>query len=543
MKLPMSSDRRAFLTAAAGGLLLPPLAAHGPRHRPRSVRFDKSPFQLGVASGDPAADGMVLWTRLCVDPLAPDGGIGGNPVDVAWEIAADEGMRKVLRRGVATATADLGHAVHVELDGLDADRWHWFRFRAGDAASPIGRTRTLPAPTARPDRLRFAFASCQHWEQGLFTAFADMAAQDLDLVFHLGDYIYEYAGKDGLVRKHHGGKLKTLADYRVRHAQYRSDPLLQAMHARCPWFVTWDDHEVENNYADLVSENAKVDRDAFARQRAAAYQAYYEAMPLRRRSLPQGPEMRLHRDAQWGDLARFFVLDTRQHRSDQPNGDGKHPLNDAARDPRNTLLGAEQKRWLCDGLAASKATWNVLAQQVMMGLVGFPKPPAAAADAGATAKARARAAAQAATADVEGRRWSMDQWPGYLHERAELLRFLAERKVANPIVLTGDIHAHYVNDLRIDDHDGKAPIVATEFVGSSISSGGDGVDAAGELFELRQHNPGLRYLERRRGYVACTVTPQEWRADYRSLDQVTTPGGRARTAASFVVAAGRPGVR
>jgi alkaline phosphatase D len=386
MKLPMSSDRRAFLTAAAAGLLLPPLAVHGPRHRPRSARFAKSPFQLGVASGDPAADGMVLWTRLCVDPLAPDGGIGGDPVDVAWEIAADEGMRKVLRRGVATATADLGHAVHVELDGLDADRWHWFRFRAGDAASPIGRTRTLPAPTARPDRLRFAFASCQHWEQGLFTAYDDMAAQDLDLVFHLGDYIYEYAGKDGLVRKHHGGKLKTLADYRVRHAQYRSDPLLQAMHARCPWFVTWDDHEVENNYADLVSENAKVDRDAFARQRAAAYQAYYEAMPLRRRSLPQGPAMRLHRDAQWGDLARFFVLDTRQHRSDQPNGDGKHPLNDAARDPRNTLLGAEQKRWLCDGLAASKATWNVLAQQVMMGLVGFPKPAApAAADAGATA--------------------------------------------------------------------------------------------------------------------------------------------------------------
>jgi alkaline phosphatase D len=267
-------------------------------------------------------------------------------------------------------------------------------------------------------------------------------------------------------------------------------------------------------------------------------------MPLRRRSLPQGADMRLHRDAQWGDLARFFVLDTRQHRSDQPNGDGKHPLNDAARDPRNTLLGPEQKRWLLDGLAASSATWNVLAQQVMMGLVGFPKPAVpAAVEAGATAKARARAAAQAATADVEGRRWSMDQWPGYLHERAELLRFLAERKVANPVVLTGDIHAHYVNDLRVDDHDAKAPIVATEFVGSSISSGGDGVDAAGELFELRQHNPGLRHLERRRGYVACEVTPKQWRADYRCTDVVTKPGGRTKTTATFVVEAGRPGVR
>ena len=544
MNAPLLPNRRDFLAGAAGGLLLPPLLAHGPRHRPRPHRFAAEPFQLGVASGDPAADGMVLWTRLCADPLAPDGGVGPGPIDVAWEIAADDGMRKVLRRGVATATAELAHAVHVELDGLDDDRWYWFRFRAGDAVSPVGRTRTLPKPAARPDRLRFAFASCQHWEQGLFTAYDDMAAQELDLVFHLGDYIYEYAGKDGLVRKHHGGKLKTLADYRVRHAQYRSDPSLQRMHARCPWFVTWDDHEVENNYADLVSERAKVDREVFARQRAAAYQAYYEAMPLRRRSLPQGADMRLHRDAQWGDLARFFVLDTRQHRSDQPNGDGKHPLNDAARDPRNTLLGPEQKRWLLDGLAASNATWNVLAQQVMMGLVGFPKPAApAAVDAGATAKARARAAAQAATADVEGRRWSMDQWPGYLHERAELLRFLAERKVANPVVLTGDIHAHYVNDLRVDDHDAKAKVVATEFVGSSISSGGDGVDAAGELFELRQHNPGLRHLERRRGYVACEVTPKQWQADYRCTDVVTKPGGRTKTTATFVVEAGRPGVR
>lgn len=535
--------RRAFVAGGAGFALLPLLPAFGPRHRARSHRFAADPFRLGVASGDPSSDGMVLWTRLAPEPLADDGGAGAQDVEVAWEVAVDERMQKVVQKGTALASPALGHSVHVEVAGLAADRWHWFRFRAGGAESPIGRTRTLPAPDARPERLRFAFASCQHWEQGLFTAYEDMAAQDLDLVVHLGDYIYEYAGKDGLVRKHHGKKLKTLADYRVRHAQYRSDPLLQAMHARCPWLVTWDDHEFENNYADLTSENADARPEAFARQRAAAYQAYYEAMPLRRGSLPDGARMRLFRDAAWGRLARFFVLDTRQHRSDQPNGDGKHPLNDAARDPRNTLLGAEQKRWLCDGLAASDATWNVLAQQVMMGLVGFPKPAAAALPADATKKQQARAAAQAATADDDGRRWSMDQWPGYLHERAELLRFLAARKVANPVVLTGDIHAHYVNDLRVDDHDAKAAVVATEFVGSSISSGGDGHDASGEFAELRRHNPGLRFLERRRGYVACTVTPQEWRADYRSLDVVTRPGGKGRTSATFVVDAGRPGVR
>ncbi len=532
MAMDNSLTRRDLLRGGASLLCLPLVPSFGPRHRPRSHRFLADPFALGVASGDPRHDSVVLWTRLCPQPLLPEGGMPAEPVDVAWELATDDGMRAVVARGTVSALPELGHSVHVECTGLAPDRHYWYRFRAGDAASAIGRTRTLPLPDAMPARLRFAFASCQHWEQGLFTAYADMARQDPDFVVHLGDYIYEYAGKDGLVRKHVGGKLTALGDYRMRHAQYRSDPLLHGMHAQCPWFVTWDDHEVENNYADAVSEKKGVTAEEFLRQRAAAYRAYYEAMPLRRSSLPKGPSMRLHRRATFGRLAELSVLDTRQYRSDQPNGDGRRkPLNDAARDPRNTLLGAEQKRWLCDGLVASRAVWNVLAQQVMMGLVSFPAP-----------KPKDGAAVDASAPRHDERGYSMDQWPGYAHERADLLRFLAARKIANPIVLTGDIHANFVNDLRIDDADARAPIVATEFVGTSISSGGDGTDASKELAALQEFNPGLRFLDRRRGYVLCEVTADEWRSDYRTVDVVTKPGGKTGSAARFTVRAGRPGV-
>ncbi|MBL8756430.1 MAG: alkaline phosphatase D family protein [Planctomycetes bacterium] len=517
--------RRELLRGGAVLLGLPFVPSFGPRHRPRPARFRADPFALGVASGDPRHDGVVLWTRLCPQPLAPDGGMAAEAVEVGWELATDDGMRQVVAKGTVAALPELAHAVHVELDGLAPERHYWYRFRAGDAVSPIGRTRTFPVPAAMPARLRFAFASCQHWEQGLYTAYADMARQDPDFVVHLGDYIYEYAGTDGLVRKHIGGKLTELADYRLRHAQYRSDPLLHGMHAQCPWFVTWDDHEVENNYADAASERAGVSPEAFLRQRAAAYRAYYEAMPLRRASLPQGPAMRLYRQASFGRLAELFVLDTRQYRTDQPNGDGRRPLNAAARDPRNTLLGSEQKRWLWERLAASPATWNVLAQQVIMGLLSYPPPKA-----------------KAGEPEDPARRYSMDQWPGYAHERAELLRFLAERKIANPIVLTGDVHANFVLDLRVDDAVASEPIVATEFVGTSISSGGDGSDAAKELAALQPHNPGLRHLDRHRGYVLCEVDAQEWRSDYRIVDVVTRPGGTTTCAASFTVRAGRPGV-
>ncbi|HZN37069.1 MAG TPA: alkaline phosphatase D family protein, partial [Pirellulaceae bacterium] len=433
-------------------------------------------------------------------------------------------MKKVIARGTAVATPQLGHSVHVEARGLAPDRWYWYRFRAGDATSPIGRTRTLPAADVMPQRLKMAFASCQNFEQGLFTAYEQMAKDDLDLVFHLGDYIYETPGRDGAVRKHNGPrstKIKTLADYRQRHMQYRSDPLLRGMHALCPWLVTWDDHEFDNNYAAGIQEAQRSgtpgDPLAFLEQRAAAYQAYYEMMPLRPRSLPQGPNMLLYRKASFGRLAEFLVLDTRQYRSDQPNGDGLRPLNDEALQPANSLLGQQQRRWLEASLLASGGTWNVLAQQVMMALVEIK------------------------TRDRSG--YSMDQWPGAAHERMALLQFMADRKVPNPIVLTGDIHSNWVNDLRVDDRRVDSPVVATEFVGTSISSGGNGSKEYSGLAQLQADNAGVRFHNRERGYVRCTITPESWQSDYVVVEDVTKPGGNVLTRASFVVEAGTPGAK
>lgn len=483
----------------------------------RSPRFPKDPFTLGVASGDPDETSVVLWTRLAPEPLEPFGGMSPEAVEVRWELAEDEGFQKLAATGTDVATPQLAHSVHVVVKGLRPDRWYWYRFHAGEAVSPVGRTRTMPDRAAQPARLQFAFASCQHYETGLFTAYEQMARDELDLVCHLGDYIYEDGGREGRVRKHAGEEILTLADYRIRHSQYRADPLLHRMHARCPWLVTWDDHEVDNNYAGDVSEHAHVTPEELLLRRANAYQAYYEMMPLRPRSLPRGPDLRLYRHAPFGRLAEFFVLDTRQYRSDQPNGDVKSPLNAAALDPRNTLLGEEQRKWLQSRLIASRGTWNILAQQVMMGLVSFPNR------------------------EGEPRVYSMDQWPGYAQERRRLLEFLVERRVPNPVVLTGDIHSNWVNSLRMEDHRPETPIVATEFVGTSISSGGNGTETVRGHDDLLAHNPGVLFHNAERGYVRCTVTPECWTSEFLVVDDVTKPGGKVFPRASFVVVAGRPG--
>lgn len=321
-------SRRLFL---AYGTALSAIPLLGVSSRVRgSTSFESDPFTLGVASGDPDSTSVVLWTRLAPQPLDPNGGLDPEAIEVQWEVAEDDGFRQPVASGTALATPQLAHAVHVVVNGLQPDRWYSYRFHAGDAVSPVGRTRTMPDRAAQPDRLRFAFASCQHFETGLYTAYEQMARDDVDLVFHLGDYIYEDGGADGHLRKHAGDEIKSLGDYRVRHSQYRADPLLHGMHARCPWFVTWDDHEVDNNYAADISEHADVSVAELLVRRANAYQAYYEMMPLRPRSLPRGPHMQLYRHAPFGRLADFFVLDTRQYRTDQPNGDHKAPLNEAA---------------------------------------------------------------------------------------------------------------------------------------------------------------------------------------------------------------------
>lgn len=508
--------RRLFLTYAASLSALP-LLANRVEGAPRRASFQAYPFSLGVASGDPDHTGFVIWTRIAPSPLDPDGGMRSEPVEVRWEVAEDEGMKTIVQSGKSVAKALLGHSVHVEVMGLKPDRWYWYRFQSDDAASPIGRARTLPEPNANPAQLRFAFASCQHYEAGFFTAYSQMAKDELDLVFHLGDYIYEGPGRENQIRKHAGPKLITLGDYRIRHAQYRSDPLLKGMHARCPWFVTWDDHEFENNYAADISERQEMDPAEFLLQRANAYQAYYEMMPLRRQSIPRGPDMRLYRKASFGRLAEFCVLDTRQYRSDQPNGDRASDLNADALNPNASILGAAQRKWLQDSLAASPATWNVLAQQVMMGMVDR-------------------------TAGND-KRYSMDQWPGYAAERMDLVKYMADRKVKNPVILTGDIHTNWVNDLRVDDRKAETPVVATEFVGTSITSGGNGIDKPEGLDVLLSENPCIRFHNRQRGYVRCTITPAQWRSDYIVVPEVTKPDGQVSTRASFVVEAGKPGAK
>jgi len=510
-------SRRLFLGWGSALAALPLLQSRASAED-RPFSFPSNPFTLGVASGDPDSSSVVLWTRLAPKPLDADGGMGKENVPLVWELAENEAFTKNLKSDKVIASADLGHSVRVEVNGLAPHRPYFYRFRAGDTVSPVGRTQTMPDEKSMPEKLRFAFASCQHWEAGLFTAFDRMAKDELDLVVHLGDYIYERAGTARGVRKHEGPKLTALEHYRVRHAQYRSDPMLHTMHARCPWIVTWDDHEFENNYANDISERKDADPVEFLKQRANAYQAYYEAMPLRPSSMPQGPNMKLYRTVHFGKLAAFQVLDTRQFRTDQPNGDGKRELNAEALSPKNTLLGKAQREWLEAALSQSNATWNVLAQQVMMGMVGSSVGNAPA-------------------------KYSMDQWPGAAHERMKLMATIAERKIANPVVLTGDIHSNWVNNLRIDDRKPESACVATEFVGTSISSGGNTPTNPETVATIRKQNPIVQMQNRDRGYVRCTVTPKQWTSDYIAIDDVLKPGGKSKLSASFVVENGTPGAK
>ncbi|MBV8880627.1 MAG: alkaline phosphatase D family protein, partial [Planctomycetaceae bacterium] len=467
-------SRRSFLIAAA--------AAVGGLHGCSSgggplAHFSTDPFPLGVASGDPAPDGVVLWTRLGPKPEEADGGLRQEAVEVAWTIGEDERLTRGLRRGTALALPELAHSVHVEISGLEPDRPYWYRFSAGGQESEIGRTRTLPAPGALPGRLRFAVASCQNYEHGYFTAYDHMLKEDVDFVFHCGDYIYETVAKVKVFRVHPGTECTTLEGYRSRYALYKADASLRAMHAAVPWLVTPDDHEVDNNYAGSISEEAKVTPREFLKRRAAAYQAYYEHQPLRRASLPKGPDMLLYRRVPWGRLADFFVLDTRQYRSDQPCGDGNKPPCPESLDPSQTIMGAAQRDWLFDGLKASGAAWNVVAQQVMMARVD-------------------RMAG-------EGVAYSMDQWPGYEMERRKVLKHFHDAKISNPIVLSGDIHTNWANELIADFDDLDSKIVGHEFVGTSISSGGDGVAAPKTLAQTYAENPFVRFHNAERGYLRC----------------------------------------
>lgn len=479
-------------------------------------RFDDEPFTLGVASGDPTPDGAVLWTRLAPQPLAADGGMSGARVVVNWEIADDEGFTRIQRRGRATAAPELGYSVHVNLEGLQPERWYFYRFMAGDAVSPVGRVRTAPAPgTLAP--LRLGVVSCQHYEAGFFTAFSHLAAEPCDLVAHLGDYIYEYGPVEGRVRRHSTTEVRTVEQYRARYAQYKSDPALQHAHAICPWVVTWDDHEVDNNYAGTVGENGMESTEQMLARRAAGYQAWWEHQPVRVPRARSWSELSIRRSLSWGGLADVWVLDTRQYRDDQACGDGAQrvPCGDWG-DAGRTMLGDAQEEWLSDGLGASRARWQVLAQQVMMA----PWDSAAGAN----------------------RSLSMDAWSGYPVARDRLLRAIARRARNRTVVLSGDIHSNWVNELRDGFERPDRDTIAAEFVGTSIASGGDGEDQWRGVPESMGENPHLKWHTARRGYVVHEVRADSWDATYREVPYVSRPGAPVRTASRWRLERGRPGI-
>ena len=509
-------SRRRLLFAAAG------LAATVPFARLLAQpRFERNPFTLGIASGYPAPDGAVLWTRLAPDPLA-GGGMPGAAVEVAWEVAADEGFRKIVRGGRELASPEWAHSVHAEVAGLAPARQYFYRFHAGGAASPVGRFRTAPAPGAAARRLAFAFASCQQYEQGWYVAYRHMMAEDLDLVVHLGDYIYESSWGRNHVRKHEAGDPVTLAEYRNRYALYKSDPDLQGAHSAFPWIVTWDDHEVQNDYANDRSQFADP-REAFLARRAAAYRAYYEHMPLPKRMAPRGPGMEIYTRWDYGALARFHVLDDRQYRDHQvcprpERGGGSNVVTAAdcpeLLQPGRTLLGGAQEAWLHEGLGASATRWNVIAQQTVMAQVDrFPG---------------------------EGQSFWTDGWDGYPAARARLLQHIAGSKVPNPVVIGGDVHTAVVADLKADFNDPKAPVVATEFVGTSIASQGISQKS---LETWRAENPHIRYANSsRRGYTTVELTAKHCHARLRAVNEKdnASPVG---TLAAWTVEDGRPGAQ
>ncbi|MBB2174649.1 alkaline phosphatase D family protein [Gluconacetobacter johannae] len=524
--------RRALLSGMGAGLLLSTrlkhLQAATPRNLDEKPHFDVSPFQLGIASGDPAPDGFVLWTRLAPSPLQEGGGMALRPVLVDWEVGDDEHFSRVVRNGQAIAHPELAHCVHVEVEGLQPDRPYWYRFRIAGYDSAIGRSRTLPLPGASVRRLRFAAAGCQHYEQGYYTAWRAIASEPIDFVFHYGDYIYE--GKDSgdgvhkmngrpfkALRRHVGPECYSLDEYRRRYALYKLDPDLQAAHAAVPWLVSSDDHEVDNNWAGDTDQDG-TPPEVFRQRRTSAMQAYYEHMPLRIRSLPDGSHMQMYRDFRYGDLMNIFVLDTRQYRSDQLYGDHDAPQGPDVWSPERTMMGAPQEQWLFDGLGRSDTQWNMLAHQVMMMDLAHRK---------------------SAHSELI---YSMDQWSGYLYARKRLLQFIEQHCPGNVVNVTGDAHRHFAGDL-VYDPDHPKP-VSVEFLATSISSGSDGLgDDDAFSRSVRRENPQLKATTDKRGYVLCDVGRDVWHADLKVVDKVMEHDGQISTYASFAVERGRPGLQ
>ena len=502
--MTLDISRRTLIGGLAATGLAAPAILHG------QMLFNQYPFRLGVASGDPAPDGFVIWTRLAPDPLVDGGGVPMAPIAVDWVVASDAGFRTIVQKGTALARPELAHSVHVEVAGLLPDRPYWYRFSVGRERSSAGRAKTTPLAGADVRALTFGVAGCQHYEDGLFTAYRHLAQEEVDFVFHYGDYIYERRsspmpiGYDGLprryVRSHIGDELYSIDDYRRRYAQYKQDPDLQAAHAAAPWWTTFDDHEVENNWVGTIDENGTPSA-IFALRRAAAFQAWYEHSPVRATLMPTPAGISMYRRARYGTLLDAHFLDTRQYRTDQPCDDGFEPDCPGTSDPKAQVLGTVQEAWLGKALRERRARWNCLAQQVMMMRL------------------------DRRTGDEPQPIRNIDSWAGYLTPRERTLEMC--RGLGNVVVLTGDEHQNFAGELAT----ARDVPVAVEFVSTSITSGGDGQDKRRDDGRIRAENPQLKFTNDQRGYLLCSVTPERWESRFRVLDTVTLPGGIVSTRA------------
>ena len=490
-------------------------------HEPRT-----SPFRLGIASGEPQARSLILWTRILPEEFSatapPD-----QDVMVRWELADDPSFQRILQHGQARALAVRAHCVHVKVQGLQPNRPYFYRFHCGAYTSVTGRARTAPPPEQAIETLNIAFASCQHWEMGHFGAYQDLVAQNPDLVLFLGDYLYEYgpyAGPSQRVRRHDSPLVRTLGQYRARYALYKGDPDLQAAHAVAPWLNIWDDHEVENDYAGILAR----DRDPqFAARRLMAYQAFLEHMPVdfEARIGAQGMlDTRIYRHLDWGSQIRIHLLDTRQYRDVQacvpPGKGGAFAASgcEARHDPARSLLGHEQERWLRESLRASRARWNIVAQQTLVTSLSVTQEQ-----------------------DPQERIW-MDGWDGYLPAKQRLLQALAQPGVRNPIVLGGDVHSEWLCNLRLDPLRPDSPIIASEACGTSITSSA-GISQKAAEKAMRENRDVLYGNADRRGYNLLSLGTEVAQLRFRAIEDVRRRDAPVRSLARFVIESGRPGLQ
>ena len=484
----------------------------------RPLRLDY-PFTLGVASGDPEPTSVVLWTRLAPAPFSRGHGMRGHDkVTVRWEVAVDEGMRFVVRRGRATTYDAWAHSVHVEAKGLRPGHEYWYRFEVAGHVSPVGRTRTAPAPWDSVAGLTFASVSCQAYDYGFFTSYPHIVEDDPDFVLHLGDYVYEYgmsatAGNRGTpVPEIVQQAPSNLEQWRATHALYKQDPSLQEAHRLLPFVLTWDDHEYFNDYAGGAPDPAG---GGTSPQRAASYQAYWEHLPLRAAARFKSGEIRIYRRLSFGRLLQLDMIDGRQYRSVPPCGWGEAQACEAAYDPAITMLGARQEQWLYAGLSA-KARWNAFGNNVMI----------------------ARLDHDGAAGELL---WN-DAWDGFPAARNRLLNEVVARDVRNAVFVTGDWHSTFVNHVKQDFDAPDSPVVASEFVGTSVSTNGDGIVYGPYYGPMIAFNPHIKYFDGdRRGYQRHTLTADAWRTDLVMVDRVGTPTSPASVLGSWVVQDGVPG--